>query len=31
MNVMQLNREIREGVTYMMEGFTTMKRKGWHL
>jgi hypothetical protein len=30
MNVIQLKREIREGVTYLMEGVTiTMKRRKW--
>jgi hypothetical protein len=31
MNGMQLKREIRERVTHLMKGVTTMKRERWHL
>jgi hypothetical protein len=31
MNVMQIKKEIREGVTHLMRGVTTMKIERWHL
>jgi hypothetical protein len=31
MNVMQIKKEIIEGVTHLMRGVTTMKRERWHL